>query len=309
MLLGDDRAVELVLFALFVGQHVVAPALEGGESALDPARLAAVEPDRAARQVGEKAPVVADHHDRGAAACEFLLQPFDGGKVEVIGRLVEQQDVGGGCEHARKCRPPGLAAGELGRILIAAEPELLQEVARLTAIVAGAEAGLHISEGRGRAGEIGLLRQISNRGPRLHEARPPVGLDQPGGNAQQRRLARPVAADQAHAFAGRDGELDAGEQGCAAERQRNVFELNEGRGHADILRGTRRSTPRSQARWEPDGPKSISNGPAEPRASVGIARVARAGSPHRAPRERRSGPAARTAAARVWILPPTEGHA
>ncbi len=66
VLLGDDLAVELVLVALFLGQHLVAPGLEGGKAALDAARLPAVEPDRGARQVGEKPPVVADHDQRGA---------------------------------------------------------------------------------------------------------------------------------------------------------------------------------------------------------------------------------------------------
>ena len=35
VLLGDDLAVELVLVALFLGQHLVAPGLEGGEAAVD----------------------------------------------------------------------------------------------------------------------------------------------------------------------------------------------------------------------------------------------------------------------------------
>ncbi len=53
--LGDDFAVELVLFALLFRQHRVAPFLEMGKAALEPPRRAAVEPDRAARQRREKA--------------------------------------------------------------------------------------------------------------------------------------------------------------------------------------------------------------------------------------------------------------
>ena len=68
VLLGDDLAVELVLLALLFRQQRVAPCLEMGEAALDAARVAAVEPDGLARQVGEKAPVVADDDQRGAAA-------------------------------------------------------------------------------------------------------------------------------------------------------------------------------------------------------------------------------------------------
>ena len=48
MLFGDNLAVELVLVALLLGQHFVAPGFEGAKAALDAARLATVEPHRAA---------------------------------------------------------------------------------------------------------------------------------------------------------------------------------------------------------------------------------------------------------------------
>src|SRR5262249_16082895 len=44
MLFGFDLAIELVPLALFLGQNVVAPGLERRKSAIDAARLAAVEP-------------------------------------------------------------------------------------------------------------------------------------------------------------------------------------------------------------------------------------------------------------------------
>src|SRR6478735_7915050 len=71
VLLGDDLAAELVLFALLLGQHLVAPGFEGSEAALDAARLATIEPDRALRQVGQESAVVADRDQRGAAPQEF----------------------------------------------------------------------------------------------------------------------------------------------------------------------------------------------------------------------------------------------
>jgi hypothetical protein len=54
VLFGDDSAVELVLIAFLLRQHRVAPFLEMGKAALEAARLAAVEPDRAARQRRQK---------------------------------------------------------------------------------------------------------------------------------------------------------------------------------------------------------------------------------------------------------------
>ena len=63
---------------------------------------------------------------------EFALQPFDGGQVEMVGRLVEQQDVGLGRQHPRQRRAPRLAAGQQRRVFVAAQAELLQQVARPT---------------------------------------------------------------------------------------------------------------------------------------------------------------------------------
>src|SRR6266436_5770918 len=60
MLLVDDFAVELVLLALFLRQHLVAPDLERAKAAVDLPDLAAIEPGGRARQIGEEAAVVAD---------------------------------------------------------------------------------------------------------------------------------------------------------------------------------------------------------------------------------------------------------
>ena len=62
------------------------------------------------RQGLQKAPVVADEDERGAQALQLALQPFDGGQVEMVGRLVEQQDVGRGRKQPRQRRAPRLAA-------------------------------------------------------------------------------------------------------------------------------------------------------------------------------------------------------
>ena len=94
MLLGDDLAVEFVLFALLLGQQHVAPFLEMGKAPVDTSRVAAIEPDRRTRETGEKAPVVTDKHKRGSPGIKVLLQPFDRGEIEMIGRLVEQQNIG-----------------------------------------------------------------------------------------------------------------------------------------------------------------------------------------------------------------------
>src|SRR4029079_2406438 len=77
----DDLAVELVLVALFFRQYLVAPGFECRESAVDLPDLAAVEPRRRTRQIGQEAAVVADDDERAFSARQFAFQPFDGRQI------------------------------------------------------------------------------------------------------------------------------------------------------------------------------------------------------------------------------------
>ena len=100
ILLHRDLAAELVLLALLLLQHRVAPGLERLETLVEDPGDAAVEPDRAARDALEQPAVMADQHDAGAHPGQLALQPLDAGQVEMVGRLVEQQDVGRGGQRA-----------------------------------------------------------------------------------------------------------------------------------------------------------------------------------------------------------------
>ena len=42
----------------------------------------------------QKVPVMADDHARKAASLDFLFEPLDAGEVQMIGRLIEQQNIG-----------------------------------------------------------------------------------------------------------------------------------------------------------------------------------------------------------------------
>ena len=236
VLLAHDLAVELVLGLLLLGQLLVAPGLEPAEAELDAAGAAAIEPHGDAREVLQEASVVADQHQRAAAPGELPLQPLDRRQIEMVGGLVEQEDVGLRRQHARERRPPQLAAREIGRVLGAVEAELLQQVARLVRIVGGPEARLHISERVGKAREVGLLRQIADRRARLHEALALVGLDQPRRDPQQGRFARAVAPDQAHTLARGYRQPCAFQQRRAPEGQSDVGELEERRSVGHRLR-------------------------------------------------------------------------
>src|SRR3954462_9481004 len=74
MLLGDDLAAELVLLALFFFEHLVTPFLERRKAALAAPRDSAIKPHGRARQLFEKAAVVADQHQCGARCGKFAFQ-------------------------------------------------------------------------------------------------------------------------------------------------------------------------------------------------------------------------------------------
>ena len=167
---------------------------------------------------------MADQHDAGAQGGEFGLQPLDGGQVQVVGGLVEQEQVGAGCECAHQGRAPALAAREPRRRLVAGKPHLFQQGVRAIGIVARAHAGFHVGQHGGRVAEIGFLMQVADGGAGLQEAYAFAGGEQAGGDLQQGGFARTVAADQADPLACGHGQLGAVQQRqVAAQREVDVL--------------------------------------------------------------------------------------
>ena len=66
----------------------------------------------------QKGAIVADQHDRPVDLSQVLLEPARGLEVQVVRRLVEQQDVRGGHQLPRQTHPPALAAAELAERLL-----------------------------------------------------------------------------------------------------------------------------------------------------------------------------------------------
>jgi len=150
---------------------------------------------------------MADQHDAGPYPGQLPLQPLDAGQVEMIGRLVEQQDVGCRSQRTGQRRAASLAAGQRGGVFGARKAEFLEEIQRpvMTVRRRGVKPGIDISESRAEPGQIGFLGQVLDRRPRLSEAFSGIGLHQSGGNAQQGRFAGAVTAHETDPVAGRDG--------------------------------------------------------------------------------------------------------
>ena len=194
--------------------------------------------------------------DREAAreAVEEALEPLEPVEVEVVRRLVEQEEVeareqdrgeGGSSGLAARERRPSPDRARPGRPSSAqTRPRTVLEVATAEREVAlergrvgvggsrsrcvaalprvcGGDAGAprEVREQRLARPAVVLLRQVAGgeRG-RRRARRARVGLLDPGEQAQQRRLAGPVRADDAEPRSRPDRQVDAVENGLGAVR-------------------------------------------------------------------------------------------
>ena len=110
--LGRDRALTALLRALFLGQPSLLLLEPAGVVALVGDALAAVELEDPAGDVVEEVAVVGDRDDRALVLGEMLLEPGDGLGVEVVGGLVQQQQIGRAQQQPTERHAPALAAGE-----------------------------------------------------------------------------------------------------------------------------------------------------------------------------------------------------
>ena len=94
---------------------------EPSQLLFEPRRVVALERDAAAaveledplRDVVEEVAIVGDRHDRARVLLEEALEPVDRLGIEVVGRLVEQQQVGVAEEEPGECHATLLPAGQL----------------------------------------------------------------------------------------------------------------------------------------------------------------------------------------------------
>ena len=113
--LRGDRALAGLLGALFLGQARLLLLQPAGVVALVGDALAAVELEDPAGDVVEEVAVVGDRHDRALVLRQVLLQPGDRLGVEMVGGLVQQQQVRRAQQQPAQRHAPALAAGELAR--------------------------------------------------------------------------------------------------------------------------------------------------------------------------------------------------
>ena len=100
-----DAVLLLVERRLGLRQALGAHALESGVVAAVASDLALVQVQRHPRDCVQELPVMADDHQRAGVALQPGFQPHQGVQVEVVGGLVQQQQVGRAHQRARQLQP------------------------------------------------------------------------------------------------------------------------------------------------------------------------------------------------------------
>ena len=195
----DSNALEAVMAAV----GALRLKLEGLFSmglANSPMHNAAIQPEGLPREPCEKRPVVTDQGESGLGGREMRLQPFDRFDVQMVGRLVEQHQIGLGSQQTGQRRAAPFTARGRDRVDLRVDLQPIHRAFGAPAVVFGQIRRRIVAE-RCKAARIRLLRQIGDMAAGLHEPGAAIGLDLTGCNLQERRLSRPVASDNADPLA------------------------------------------------------------------------------------------------------------
>src|SRR5690606_16076349 len=210
---------------------------------------ATVDLDDARGQRAQEAAVVGDEQQAAGERLEEAFQPRDRRDVEMVGGLVQQQDVGFAHQRAGQQHAPLHAARQRLEARLRGQFELLDHLGHAAvegAAVQGLDPRLRLAHRchvarrdrvEPRAGRVlrHFLGHARHHRARLQAHFAVVGLEFARDQAHQGGLAGAVAADDAHALAGLDRQVHALEQQRAADAEVDALELEEG--HDWILAG------------------------------------------------------------------------
>ena len=88
-----ELGVQPLGVARFLGIDLLGPRIEATETDLGPPQATAFQPEAGTGEALQEGAVVADRDEGAGVAGQPILKPFDRRKVEMVGRLVEQQDL------------------------------------------------------------------------------------------------------------------------------------------------------------------------------------------------------------------------
>ena len=236
---AGDEQVHLLHLPLVVDPGLLVDLLLGRDLlvvlprvALDLADLAPVDAEDVGDDVVHEAAVVGDEQELARPGGQEALQPADGGDVEVVARLVEQEHLVVADQDLGQVEPDLVAARELRRALLEVgrlEAQAGQDLFDPPDLVRGV-----VGQGLGRLGQDGRLAEAD---PLLDVADavlaglgdgPVVGLLLPGDHPEEGRLAVAVAADDADPLLAVDLEADGVEEALFSVALREIVDDDHG---------------------------------------------------------------------------------
>ena len=228
LLLGEEL-VELRVLLLLRGEQLRLPHQVLVVRAGVRTQLAAVEVDDARREALEEGSVVGDEEHGPTELQQQLLELGDGPELQVVGGLVQQEQVRVPDQGRGEERAPLHACGELAewRLERKVEPSRLAVEPRLVLPFVEPEIGQGLSQelphGRGPLGD--LLLEAGHHAARTQLQLALVQLERARQDAHQGRLARAVAAEQAHALARLEDQVGLVEEGARPQGEGGLLEL------------------------------------------------------------------------------------
>ncbi len=186
-------------FFLFQERAVVAV------DAQQPIRIGAVQLYRFRADVFQEVSVVADHDAGERCGIEQAFQPLDAAQIQMIGRLIQQQNIGLLHQRLGNRQPFAPATGKAGcvdgKIFKARSSKCFADASfplgrrGVDALKRSFKNRAHRNSGR----KFGLLRNVAHPRALAGCNLTAVWFDLARENAQQRRLARAIGADQSDA--------------------------------------------------------------------------------------------------------------
>ena len=149
-----------------------------------------------------------DQNHRAQVAAQRVEHLFARGRVEVIGRFVEQQHVGRGGHQSRQRKARLLATGQRPGLLVelrSNEHEGAEQTAQLLLTGVGRSVANVLPDGCGRVEGVVFLREIADLEAVSRFDVPRVHWLGSGDQPQQGGLTRPVESEHHHPGATVDG--------------------------------------------------------------------------------------------------------
>ena len=115
----------------FFCHNAFRPVIELAKIPIAAAQLALMQPYDAGAKIAQKGAVVTDHQQRAAMLAQHVLHPFNGWHVHMVGRFVQQQDIGFCIQRAGKGDTAGFTTRQTVAEPVRIKAEAHQKLFRL----------------------------------------------------------------------------------------------------------------------------------------------------------------------------------